>query len=42
MKNETLILGLVGIVVLAIVVVYLAKKGVPVKIGTPLFNAQLN
>ena len=42
MDKQVITVLVVGIIVTAAIAVYFANKGVPVKIGSPLFSAQIN
>lgn len=42
MNKPLLIIGLTAVVATALIAVYFANKGVPVKIGLPFFKAEIN
>lgn len=42
MEKNILILSLFGMLAILLLSAYFASKGYPVKIGTPLLNAQIN
>lgn len=42
MSNEKVILLVAGMILVTIIAVHYANKGVPVQVGTPLFGVKIN
>lgn len=42
MNKDVVIMFTIGVIVTALIAVYYANKGYAVKVGSPLFNAQIN
>lgn len=42
MNKDVITFLVVGTIITALIAIYCAKKGMPVKVGNPLFSAKIN